>query len=434
MDTERDNPRRILMLCDFDGTVSVKDTVNNLVRSHTDSSEWLYHVQRYLRGEIGSYGVYQAVAPLMRMTRGQLDSFVKEHAELDPGFPDFLRWADSRGVHVKIVSDGFDATIATLFRNHGITGLDIFANHLDMDERGQVRITSPHTAPLCGKCGTCKLEILRGFRSSYDRIILVGDGTSDRHAATEADLVLGLKQLFVYCAQEHIPAVRVEGFHEIPWLLEREIKAIAFDMDGTLIESLDTITESFNHMLRTLGYPTMSREEVARKTGISLLDFVRSFLKPRHHEEGVQVFRDYYDKIFKTSTTLIPNALETLEALDGTVAQGVVTNKRGHYARLIAEHFGFAGSMARIIGAQDGFKAKPSGEMFHEFMRHVGSAQKSTIYVGDSPLDVDAARNAGIDAFAVAGPIFSAEELAMHGPRRVLHDIGDLPAALRPLL
>ncbi len=422
------------MLCDFDGTVSVKDTVNNLVRSHVNSPEWRFHVERYLRGEIGSYGVYQAVGPLMQMTRAGLDSFVKEHAELDPAFPDFLQWAASRGVHVKIVSDGFDATIETLFRDHGITGLEIFANHLDMNDRGEVTITSPYAAPHCGKCGTCKLDILRGFRSSYDRIILVGDGTSDQHAATEADLVLGLKSLFVYCAQENIPAVRVQGFHEIPWLMERQIKAIAFDMDGTLIESLDTITDSFNHMFETLGYPTMTREEVARKTGISLLDFVRSYLKPLHHEEGVRVFRDFYDKIYKTSTTLIPNALETLDALDGTVVQGVVTNKRGPYARLIAEHFGFAGRMARIIGAEDGFKAKPSGEMFHEFMRHVGSVPATTIYVGDSPLDVDAARNAGIDVFAVAGPMYSAEELALQGPRRVLHDIGDLPAALKPLL
>ncbi|MEW6347977.1 MAG: HAD family hydrolase [Thermodesulfobacteriota bacterium] len=434
MDTARDNSTHTLMLCDFDGTVSVKDTVNNLVRSHVSSPEWRYHVKRYLRGEIGSYGVYQAVAPLMRMTRADLAAFVKEHAELDPAFPKFLQWAESRGIHVKIVSDGFDATIETLFREHGITGLEIFANHLEMDERGGVTITSPHTAPQCGKCGTCKLEILRGFRSAYDRIILVGDGTSDRHAATEADLVLALKHLFVYCAQENLPAVRVQGFHEIPWLMEREIKAIAFDMDGTLIESLDTITDSFNHMFRTLGYPTMTREEVIRKTSISLLDFVRSYLEPHHHDEGVRVFREYYDTIYKTRTTVIPNALETLQALDGTVAQGVVTNKRGQYARLIAEHFGFADRMARIIGAEDGFKAKPSGEMFHEFMRHVGSAQETTIYVGDSPLDVDAARNAGIDSFAVAGPMYTAEELALQGPRRVLHDIGDLPAALRRLL
>jgi 2-hydroxy-3-keto-5-methylthiopentenyl-1-phosphate phosphatase len=62
------------------------------------------------------------------MTQGDLEDFVRKHAALDPGFPGFLEWADSRGIDVKIVSDGFDATIATLFRNHGINGVEIFAN------------------------------------------------------------------------------------------------------------------------------------------------------------------------------------------------------------------------------------------------------------------------------------------------------------------
>ena len=434
MHTTKNTFERPLMLCDFDGTVSVKDTVNNLIRSHVTSPEWRYHVKRYFRGEIGSCGVYEAVAPLMRMTLADLEGFVKEHAELDPAFPAFLEWAHGRGVAVKIVSDGFDAAIEALLRNHGISGVEIFANHLEMDDHGEVRITSPHVSPECGKCGTCKLQILKSFRSAYERVILVGDGTSDRHAATEADLVLALKDLFVYCVEQKIPALRVDGFSKIPWLMERRIEAVIFDMDGTLIESLDSITESFNHMFGVLGYPTMTREEVARKTSISLLDFVRSYLKPEHHEEGVRVFREHYDKIYKTSTTLMPHALDALAQLDGSVTRGIVTNKRGHYARLLAEHFGFSHRMERIIGAQDGFKAKPSGEMFHEFMRHTGSAPEATVYVGDSPLDAEAAHNAGIDAFLVAGPVYSAVELAQCRPRRVLQHLGDLPSALCPIL
>ena len=100
---------RVLILCDFDGTVSTKDTVSRLVGDHITSPEWRFHVKRYFRDEIGSKGVYEAVAPHMRMTRGDLEDFVRRHASLDPGFPGFLEWADSRGIDVKIVSDGLDA-------------------------------------------------------------------------------------------------------------------------------------------------------------------------------------------------------------------------------------------------------------------------------------------------------------------------------------
>jgi phosphoglycolate phosphatase-like HAD superfamily hydrolase len=100
----------------------------------------------------------------------------------------------------------------------------------------------------------------------------------------------------------------------------------------------------------------------------------------------------------------------------------------------LAEHLGLAKTMARIIGAEDGFKAKPAAAMFDEFMRSVGAVKGRTIYVGDAPVDIEAARNAGIDAVVIASSIFSAEELALHAPRRVLKHITDLPAALQPLI
>lgn len=425
---------RILILCDFDGTVSRKDTVNRLVREHITDPEWRFHVKRYMRGEVGSRQVYEAVGPLMRMTQAQLEAFVLTHAELDPGFPPFVEWAHEKGIDIKIVSDGFDATIQALFRNHDISGLEVFANRLSLGEHGEVAITSPHANPECGMCGTCKLGILQRLRSTYDKIVLVGDGESDRHAASHADAVLALKDLFVYCARQGIPAVRTEGFHEIPWLLSRRVQAVTFDMDGTLLDSIQCIADAFNHMFSTLGYPSMTVEEVARKTCISLIDFVKSYLKPDEAEIGVKVFRDYYDTIYLKKTGMIPGAIETVRALNGTLIQGIVTNKRGTYARKLAEHFGFASHMARIIGAQDGFKAKPAGEMFEEFIRSVGTVKEDTIYVGDSPVDIEAAGNAGIDAFAVAGPIFSAEELALHNPRRVLSRISELQKAVRPMI
>jgi HAD superfamily phosphoserine phosphatase-like hydrolase/HAD superfamily hydrolase (TIGR01549 family) len=385
-------------------------------------------------GEVGSLGVYEAVAPLMRMTPEHMTDFVDRHAALDPDFPAFLEWARSVGVDVKIVSDGFDRTIETLFAKHGIEGLDVYANRLEILPDKSVRMTSPYANPECGWCGTCKLGIVRRFRSSYDRIILIGDGESDRHAAAHADFVLALKDLFVYCAREGIPAMRIDRFHVVPRLLTRQIHAVAFDMDGTLVDSVVSIADSFNHMFATLGYPTMTVDEVVRKTNISLRDFLERFLKPEEFDEGLKIFRDYYDEIFLERTEMMPAAMDALDSLDGSIRTGVVTNKRGRYARRIAEYFGFADKMTRIIGAEDGFKAKPSGAMLLEFMRSVGSDRDGTIYVGDSPIDVEAAADAGIDAFALVSPTFSAEELALCGACRVMKSIAELPSALEPIL
>lgn len=424
----------MLILCDFDGTVSIKDTVNRLIRGHLTDPSWRFEVKRYMRGEVGSRSVYEALAPLLHMTQRHLDAFVLEHAALDPDFPPFLQWARASDIDVKIVSDGFDATIRTLFRNHGVTDLEIFANRLELDETGNVQIATPHSNAQCGICGTCKLSVLRSFRSQYDRILLVGDGESDRHAASEADGVLALDDLFIYCVRSGIPVLRVEGFRDVLQLLTRNIRAVTFDMDGTLLDSITAITAAFNHMFSKLGYPLMTEREVARKTSMSLKDFLHTYLKPEERDEGLRVFRSYYDAIFLDQTHLMPGVRQTLQALNGSMIQGIVTNKRGNYARKLAEHLNIQDDMARIIGAEDGFRAKPAPDMFEEFMRSVGTDSSTTIYVGDAPIDVQAAANAGIDAYVVAGPIFSADELALHRPRCVLRDITELPAALQPLV
>ena len=425
---------KTLILCDFDGTVSVKDTVNRLVRSHILGSDWRFHVKRYMRGEIGSRAVYESVGPMMRMDHSDLENFVREHAQLDPYFPDFLRWARTREIDVKIVSDGFDATIKTLLDNHGIDGVEIYSNRLVLESNRRVRLESPHWDPSCGECGTCKLKILNTFRSQYTKILLIGDGESDRHAAQHADMVIALKDLFLYCARNDIPAMRVDGFEEIPRLLSRRVEAAVFDMDGTLTDSIDSIAETFNHMFAQLGYPQMTRDEVVRNTSISLMDFLQSYVKPEEFERSLDVFREYYHSIYLDKTTPIPGALETLEALNGTMLLGIITNKRGFYARKIAEHMGFSHHFHRIIGALDGFKAKPSGEMIEEFMRSAKAARDRTIYVGDTPLDVEAAHNAGIDAYVIANTTYSAEELALTEPRRVLKDIAEVHQAFQPVV
>lgn len=428
-----DQQRNVLILCDFDGTVSTKDTVNRLVRDHLDSPDWRFHVKRYMRGEIGSREVYEAVAPLMRMSQADLDEFVIRHAELDSYFPSFLRWAEEKGIEVKIVSDGFDVTIQTLFRHNNVESPEIFANRLILLPEKRVGIESPYARPDCGRCGTCKLGLIERFRKNYQKIVLIGDGESDRHAAEAADLVVGLKELFVYCAKKSLPAVRAQSFREIPHLLSRKIESITFDLDGTLLDSIHSITESFNHMFAALGYPPMSVHQVARRTGISLKDFVKSFLRPEEAEKGVKIFRDYYDTIFLDKTRVLPGVMEALARLDGHMVKGVVTNKRGKYARMLANHFGLDRHLVHIIGAEDGFKAKPSSEMFDAFIERAGVSRENTIYVGDAPVDIEAAHNSGIDAFVIPNHIFSAEELATYGPRRVLTDITDLPSAMAPV-
>lgn len=177
-------------------------------------------------------------------------------------------------------------------------------------------------------------------------------------------------------------------------------RTVLFDLDGTLIEHLPAIHRSYAHTLPQLGLPAPTYEQVKRAIGGGLEKAMRTFVSAAQLPEALRIYRAHWDATMLDGATLMPGAGELLAALHarGTVC-AVFTNKLGVSARAVCTHLGVTPWLRGVYGAKDTPWLKPEVDFARHVLADLGAETASTVLVGDSPYDVEAARSAGL-AFA----------------------------------
>jgi 2-hydroxy-3-keto-5-methylthiopentenyl-1-phosphate phosphatase len=211
---------RILVLCDFDGTVSTVDMGNEILNRFTDKG-WEEIDRAYCAGEIGSRVAYSRVASLFRGSRAQMLEFVMSRERIDPHFLEFYEFCRENGVDLKIVSDGLDFYIDEILKRNNLHDIEFFSNVTIFGDGNKLSIEFPRMNDDCEKCGTCKRSVLSEYRSSYDRVVYVGNGYSDVCPAKEADLVFAKEVLYEKFMQDGMACVRYENFRDILAYLDK---------------------------------------------------------------------------------------------------------------------------------------------------------------------------------------------------------------------
>jgi phosphoglycolate phosphatase len=215
------------------------------------------------------------------------------------------------------------------------------------------------------------------------------------------------------------------------------LKAILFDLDGTLLDTLDDLKDSVNHMLKAYGYPLRSREFVRQAVGNGVRNLIVRSLPGGEDtsrvDECLAVFRAHYSQNMDNQTRPYPGVMDMLRALkDEGISAGVVSNKYdGAVVQLCQKHFGDLVPVA--IGERPGFGRKPAPDSALEAMRVLGAGREETLYVGDSDVDVETARNAGLKCVGVSWGFRPRESLVQAGADKVIDDIGELLQAARAL-
>ncbi len=179
-----------------------------------------------------------------------------------------------------------------------------------------------------------------------------------------------------------------------------KIRLIIFDLDGTLIDSLDDLAAATNHMLTSLGRKTASREQVRGYVGQGARRLVEKAMPnavPEEIEIGLSLFLDYNEEHIVDRTRLYPGVRETLNTLRDTgVAMAVVSNKNVALCRKVLITLDAESYFATVIGADSLKFRKPSPEPLLMVLRDLGIPSGQAVMVGDSCNDIDAGRAAGV--------------------------------------
>ena len=185
-------------------------------------------------------------------------------------------------------------------------------------------------------------------------------------------------------------------------------KVILFDLDGTLLDTLEDLAEAVNAALRKRGLPLHSTDEYRKMVGHGVRNLVTVALPEAFRADEAFIdscladFKAYYTEHIDVHTRPYPGIPELLARLHGSGTRiAVASNKfQEGTEKLIAEFFPGI-PFAAILGNRPGYPLKPDPEIVGEVLRAAGASPADAILVGDSSTDMLTARNGGIKSIAV---------------------------------
>jgi len=210
--------RRVHLVLDFDGTITVRDTGDDLFRTFGQFEP--IHSQ-LLDGEMSVAEYYRRSAAMLKadLTPEEVRTWADER-QIDPGLADLVALCRRHGVRVVVASDGFDAYIRPILDRAAIGPVDIHCNTLEHRADGQWDVSFPGASESCSCfCASCKRNAVLSHLGESDILIYVGDGRSDTCAARHADIIFAKDHLAAWCNEERIPHHPFKTLHDVRRLL-----------------------------------------------------------------------------------------------------------------------------------------------------------------------------------------------------------------------
>jgi phosphoglycolate phosphatase len=203
-------------------------------------------------------------------------------------------------------------------------------------------------------------------------------------------------------------------------------RAIIFDLDGTLLDTLDDIANAANSVLAARGFPTHPNADYRAFIGEGVIKLMSRAL-PKTHQDAATVqacvgaYVREYERTWNALTKPYPGVPEMLDALViRGVKLAVLSNKPDHFTQRCVGELLARWSFAMVLGASDAFPRKPDPASAIETARRLGVAPAECLYVGDSGVDMQTARAAGIYAVGALWGFRGQEELRNDGAQLLI--------------
>ncbi len=207
-------------------------------------------------------------------------------------------------------------------------------------------------------------------------------------------------------------------------------KAILWDLDGTLLNTIEDITDSTNYALMRFGFPIRTIQEIKSFVGNGLLREMELAVPDGQSNpkfsEVYRVFRKHYAVNCGNKTSPYPEIPETIQTLKAQgFKQAIISNKSDHEAKLLAAQY-FNDTFDAVFGESERVRKKPAPDTVFAALAVIGCRPEEAVFVGDSDVDIKTAINAGIDCFSASWGFRSKDFLLQSGSNIIIERPSEL--------
>ena len=214
-------------------------------------------------------------------------------------------------------------------------------------------------------------------------------------------------------------------------------KAIVFDLDGTLLNTLEDLCDSVNFALQKHGYPKRTLEETRRFVGNGVHKLMERAVPEGTTSEDLEAafadFCAYYKEHMEDKTAEYPGTSEMLSALyDAGYKMAIVTNKADFAAQELCGNL-FGKYVKTVVGSVENRPNKPAPDGVYYALQEMQVSKEEAVFIGDSEVDIQTAKNADMDVIGVLWGFRTAEDLAKTGVEKTVTDRTELKNLLLSL-
>ena len=213
------------------------------------------------------------------------------------------------------------------------------------------------------------------------------------------------------------------------------VKGVIFDMDGTLADSVEYFYQVSLEVLKIAGIPLPSRDRVYALMRVGDDNPLAKLFPPDHPDPAATLKRivdsrmDTWMEHYRHKTEAIPGSLELLKNLHARGLRLGIATSSGRDLPFL-DHWGVRHLFSGIIGREDVENRKPHPEPILKCLERLALQPHEAVYIGDSPIDVQASRAAGSHTVGVLTGTSSREVMVHHAPDYILESVAELPNIL----